>query len=355
MPAYRETMPSLAADLLDARARRLLRTLIAHYLRDGQPVGSRTLAKASGLDVSPATIRNVMADLEEIGLVTAPHTSAGRVPTTLGYRFFVDSLLEVEPLSEEEMRRLRQTLEVAEGTQELLRNASGLLSAMTHFVGLVTVPRREQFAFRLIEFLPIGERRVLVVLVFTDHEVQNRIIETPRPFTPQELEQAANYLNTHCAGRPLAEIRARLVDELRRTRRAVDSLMSVAVELASRAFSDAGGDDVVVAGQTNLLDIGDLADLHKLRELFEAFQRKHDLLALLERCSAAQGVRVFIGEEAGLHPLDHCALITAPYHAGGQTLGVLGVIGPTRMAYERIIPLVEGTAAVVSDRLDQRV
>jgi heat-inducible transcriptional repressor len=340
-------------DILDARARGLLRALIAQYLRDGQPVGSRTLAKASGLDVSPATIRNVMADLEEIGLVAAPHTSAGRIPTAQGYRLFVDSLLHVEPLGEGEVEQVRRELSPAAGTHDLLRNASSLLSAMTHFVGLVTVPRREQFAFKLIDFVALDENRVLVVLVFTDNEVQNRVIVTQRPLSPGELEQAANYLNSQFAGLTLAQIRARLVSELREARRAMDNMMASAIDLAEAALAEDSDQDMVVAGQTNLMGIGELADMQRLRELFDAFARKRDLLELLERCIHADGVRLFIGEESGMAPLGQCSLVTAPYGVEGRTLGVLGVIGPTRMAYERVIPLVQATAAIVSRTLNR--
>jgi heat-inducible transcriptional repressor len=339
---------------LDARARGLLRSLIAQYIRDGEPVGSRTLAKQSGLDISPATIRNVMADLEDIGLVATPHTSAGRVPTAQGYRLFVDSLLQVKPLDESELQRLRQGLSTSLGTQGLLNNVSELLSAATHFVGMVTVPRREQFAFRHIDFVPLDANRVLVILVFTDNEVQNRILTTRRPYSASELEQTANYLNTHFAGRALGEVRAQLVRELKETRSAMDSVLSAAVEVAEGAFSDAGAaEDMVVAGQTRLMGVQDLSDLERLRELFEAFSRKREILQLLEGCASAQGVRLFIGEESGLAPFGGCSVVTAPYSADGQVLGVLGVIGPTRMAYERVIPMVQATADMLGKALNR--
>ncbi|MFA5685172.1 MAG: heat-inducible transcriptional repressor HrcA [Lysobacteraceae bacterium] len=331
---------------LDARARRLLRALIAQYIQDGAPVGSRTLAKHSGLDVSPATIRNVMADLEEIGLVATPHTSAGRVPTAQGYRLFVDSLLQVTPPGQREVEQLRSQLPAGQGTQHLLSSASELLSAMTHFVGLVTVPGREQFAFRHIDFVPLDGHRVLVILVFTDNEVQNRIIEAPRGYSASELEQAANYLNSHFAGRHLREIRAELLRELRKARSAMEQALSVAVELSEGAFADAksSSDGLLLAGQTRLIGVHDLSDLDRLRELFDAFARQRELVQLLERCIQAKGVRLFIGEESGMAPLDRCTVVTAPYGADGQVLGVLGVIGPTRMAYERVIPMVQATA-----------
>ena len=335
---------------LDARARNLLRALIAQHIRDGEPVGSRTLARQSGLDVSPATIRNIMADLEEVGLVAAPHTSAGRIPTAQGYRVFVDSLLQMQPLPEAELRRLRSNMPTGAGPQALLSSTSELLSAMSQFVGVVTVPQRAAFAFRMIEFVPLDGNQILVVLVFPDNEVQNRIIATRRVYTHGELEQTANYLNAHFAGRPLADIRATLLRELRETRSEMERVLSAAVEISEQAL-EPGSDDMLLSGQTRLMGVQDLADLERLRELFDAFARKREILTLLERCTRAPGVRVFIGEESGLAPLEGCAVVTAPYGAPGQVLGVLGVIGPTRMAYERVIPMVQATADLLGAAL----
>ncbi|WP_342315523.1 heat-inducible transcriptional repressor HrcA [Lysobacter sp. FW306-1B-D06B] len=330
---------------LDPRARQLLRTLIGRYIRSGEPVGSQTLARHAGLDVSPATIRNILADLEDAGLLSAPHASAGRVPTPQGYRLFVDSLLQVRPLPESEMARLRGELPTGSGTQALLGSASELLSAMTHFVGVVSVPRREQFAFRRIDFVPLDGARVLAILVFADNEVQNRIVLTRRPFDASELERVANYLNAHFAGRTVADIRATLVHELRSAQSEMQVLLAQSVELAEQALAP-GGDDMVLAGQTRLMGVQELADLDRLRDLFEAFSRKREILQLLERTVQAPGVRIFIGEETGLAPLEGMSLVTAPYVAAGSgtVLGVLGVIGPTRMAYERVIPVVQAAA-----------
>ena len=336
---------------LDGRARHLLRALIAQYVRDGQPVGSQVLARHAGLDVSPATIRNVMADLEELGLVAAPHTSAGRVPTAQGYRVFVDSLLELKPLHERDVERLRAELAPATGTQALLANVSTLLSGLTHFVGLVTVPRREEFAFRHIDFVPLDGRRLLVILVFTDHEVQNRVIEVGRAYAPSELEQIANYLNAHYTGLPLAAIRERLVAEMAQARSDMDRLMAAAIDVAAAALREDTREDMLVSGQSNLLGVQELGDVERLRGLFDAFQRKQELLRLLDRCIHADGVRLFIGEESGLGPLGNCSVIAAPYAANGRVLGALGVIGPTRMQYERVIPMVQATARIVSGAL----
>ena len=338
---------------LDARARHLLRALIGQYVRDGQPVGSRTLARSAGLEVSAATIRNVMSDLEELGLVTAPHTSAGRVPTAQGYRVFVDSLLELKPLSLEETEKLRLSFPESAGTQSLLNNASELLSGVTHFVGLVTVPQREQFAFRHIDFVPLGGTRVLVILVFTDHEVQNRVIEMPRAYGAPELEQIANYLNSNYAGQPLEQIRVRLIDEMRQARADMGRLMASSIEIAEAALKVEPREDMLVAGQSNLLGVQEFPSTQKLRELFDAFSRKQELLKLLDDCIHADGVRLFIGEESGFAPLGECSVVAAPYGPPGKVLGVLGVIGPTRMEYERVIPVVQATARIVSGALNR--
>lgn len=328
---------------LDPRARQLLRTLIGRYIRSGEPVGSQTLARHSGLDVSSATIRNILSDLEEAGLLSAAHSSAGRIPTAQGYRLFVDSLLQVRPLPESDVVRLRSELPAGSGTQALLGSASELLSAMTHFVGVVSVPKREQFAFRRIDFVPLDGQRVLAILVFADNDVQNRIIQARRPYEAGELERVANYLNAHFAGRTLADIRATLLHELRSAQSEMQRLLSQSVELAEQLLMP-GQDDMVLAGQTRLIGVQDLADLDRLRDLFEAFARKREILQLLERTVQAPGVRIFIGEETGLAPLEGMSLVSAPYGAGGQVLGVLGVIGPSRMAYEHVIPVVQAAA-----------
>jgi heat-inducible transcriptional repressor len=337
---------------LDPRARLLLRSLIARYIRDGEPVGSQTLAKHAGLDVSPATIRNILAELEDFGLLSAPHTSAGRIPTAQGYRLFVDSLLQIQPLADIEMAHLRNELLPGAGTHNLLGSASELVSAMTHFVGVVSVPKREQFAFKRLDFVPLEGQRVLAVLVFADNEIQNRILHTKRSYEPGELERIANYLNTHYAGRPLADARASLLAELRSARQEMEALMTQALELADQALAD-DAEDMLVAGQTRLIGVQDLSNLDRLRELFEAFSSKREILQVLERTLSAQGVRIFIGEETGMAPLDGVSLVTASYGAGGRTLGVLGVIGPTRMAYERVIPVVQAAASALSDALSQ--
>jgi heat-inducible transcriptional repressor len=341
---------------LDARARRLLRTLIAQYLADGEPVGSRTLARSSGLEVSPATIRNIMADLEEAGLVASPHTSAGRIPTPRGLRLFVDSLIELKPLPREDMARLQRELPpVQTSTLDLLGNVSSLLSAMTHFAGVVTVPRRVDFPLRHIDFVSLPDARVLVILVFSDNQVQNRVVQLSKPLDNSQLEQAANYLNSQFAGLRLDDIRAHLLAELRAAGSELNHLLSSAVELAAASFAPEGENngDVLVTGQTNLMGYSELADIERLRDLFDTFQQKRDLLQIMEMCVKAPGVRLFIGEESGFSALDGCSVVTATYGAGGRMLGAIGVIGPTRMAYERVIPVVQATASLLSDALNR--
>jgi len=342
------SVPSLP---LDPRARQLLRTLIARYIHDGEPVGSATLAKHAGLEVSPATIRNILSELEEVGLLSSPHTSAGRIPTAQGYRVFVDSLVQVKSLGDGEVARLRAELPAGAGTQALLGNASELLSAMTHFVGVVSAPRREQFAFRHIDFVPLEGKRVLAILVFADNDVQNRVIEPRRAYDRPELERIANYLNAHFAGRAMADIRATLLRDLRADKSEMETLLSQAVDLAEQALVPPGN-DVVLAGQTKLMGAQGLSDLERLRDLFETFARKREILQLLERTLRAPGVRIFIGEDTGLAPHDSVSVVTAPYMAGGQVLGVLGVIGPTRMAYDRVIPVVQAAADVLGAALN---
>jgi heat-inducible transcriptional repressor len=336
----------------DPRARQLLRTLVARHSRDGAPVGSQTLAKHAGLDVSPATIRTILATLEDAGLLAAPHSSAGRVPTAQGYRLFVDSLLQVQPLGSEEVNRLRSGLPAGAGTQALLGSTSELLAAMTHFAGMVSVPKRESFAFRQIDFVLLDPQRVLAILVFADGEVQNRVVQVRRAFAPSELEQAANYLNAHFAGQSLAVIRAALLRDLRDARSEMELLLANSLSLAEQAFAPVQGDDMLVAGQARLLGLQELGDLDRLRALFEAFAEKRELLQLLERTAKAPGLRVFIGEDTGLAPLEGMSLVAAPYGHDGQVLGVLGVIGPRRMAYERVIPVVQATAGILGAALN---
>jgi heat-inducible transcriptional repressor len=339
---------------IDDRAQHLLKVLVKRYIREGQPVGSRTLSRDSGLDLSPATIRNVMADLEDLGLVRSPHTSAGRVPTVSGFRFFVDSLLRTEPIEEQAADRLRQELSPDRDVPELVQSTSSLLSEITHLAGLVTLPRREHLRLRHVEFLPLSAQRVLVILVVNDREVQNRVIQTGRQYSESELQQAANYLNVMFGGRDLQDARDTLLREMQAAREGVNRMMLAAIEVADQVFAaEERGDDYVLAGQINLMEFSELRDLEKMRQLFEAFNEKRRILHLLDKALHADGMQIFIGDESGYEVLGELSVVTAPYTVNGIVVGVLGVIGPTRMAYERIIPVVDLTARLLGSALNE--
>lgn len=347
---------ALQASPVNERAQYLLKVLIERYIREGQPVGSRVLAKDAGLDLSPATIRNVMADLEEIGLIASPHTSAGRVPTVEGFRMFVDSLLTLKPLSEGEVDRIRGLLETETASSDVLESASRLLSGVTRMASVVTVPRHERASFRQIEFLRLSDRRVLTILVNSEGEVHNRIIHTERNYSEAEFERAANYLNEVFRGQDMRAVRDQLLTDLRDTRERMDRVMRQLVRIAGRVFdaTTESQEDYVMAGQTNLMEAGDLTSMDRLRRLFDAFTEKHEILQLLDRCMMADGVQIFIGAESGYHLLDDYSLVTAPYHIDDKVIGVLGVIGPRRMAYDRVIPLVDTTAKLLGAALKHR-
>jgi heat-inducible transcriptional repressor len=340
--------------LPNERAQHLLRVLIQRYIRDGAPVGSRTLSKDSGLDLSPATIRNVMSDLEEMGLVSAPHTSAGRIPTPRGYRLFVDTLVRFRPPKRPDVRRLESQLQrSADDTKALLNKASAMLSEVTSLAGIVTVPKGAQATLRQIEFLPLSEHRILAILVINDREVQNRILHTDRDYSSSELQQAANFINDHYAGRNLDNVRKRILADLDETRHSMNQAMHDIIAVAQSAVAGAANKDAsfVMAGETNLMGIEELSDLETLRRLFDAFAEKQKILDLLDRSITADGVQVFIGEESGYKILDDCSVVTAPYHVDDDTIGVLGVIGPTRMRYDRVVPIVDITARLLGSAL----
>lgn len=334
---------------LNERAQTLLKALVERYIADGQPVGSRALSRLSGLELSPASIRNVMADLEEMGFITSPHTSAGRIPTPRGYRFFVDTLLTIKPLDNIDIHQLEGQLHT-ESRQRIVASTSQLLSDLTRFAGVVMTPRRAAM-FRQIEFVGLSDKRILVIIVSPEGDVQNRIFTLDRSYSPAELVEAANMLNQNYAGCSFEEIRRRIHDELKELRESMSKLMAAALEVGTQAMQDAS-DDVVIAGERNLLQIHDLSgNMASLRKLFDMFEQKTTLLQLLDVSSRAHGVQIFIGGESGLVPLDECSVVTAPYSADGQVVGTLGVIGPTRMAYERVIPIVDITAKLLSSAL----
>ena len=329
---------------LDDRAKLLLKALIERYIAEGQPVGSRTLSRASGLELSPATIRNVMSDLEELGLVASPHTSAGRIPTARGYRLFVDTMLTVS----------RDDLAPAvalppDQPQKVIANAAQMLSNMSQFVGVVVSPRRSS-VFRHIEFLRLSERRFLVIIVSPDGDVQNRVVHTAADYTQSQLAEAANYLNAHYAGLTIEEVRERLKTEVEQLRGEIGALMQTAVQASSEAMREQ--DEVVISGERNLLSVSDFAsDMTHLRHAFELFEQKAQLMRLLEVSSQADGVRIFIGGESQIVPFEELSVVSAPYEVDGHVVGTLGVIGPTRMAYDRMIQIVDITSRMVSNAL----
>jgi len=340
--------------VLTERSLHLFRTLVEHFIFDGHPVGSRILARDSKLDLSPATIRNVMADLEDMGLIHSPHTSAGRVPTVKGYRLYVDSLLRMDKLQSSDVERISRELDISGDVQELMERTSSMLSEITRLAGIVMLPRVEHKALAQIEFISLSDNRILVILVMNDKEIQNRIIFTNRQFTQSELQQASNYLSSMYSGMELDTVREKLLKELEKMKQDVNNLMQTAIEMAQQAFSqkDASKHDYVLAGQTNLMNVADLNDMEKLRKLFESFSHKRDILHLLEQAINAKGMQIFIGEESGYDVLDNCSIVTSPYEVDGEILGVLGVLGPTRMDYERIIPIVDITAKMLGSALN---
>jgi len=338
--------------MLDKRAQLLLKTLIERYIAEGEPVGSRTLSKYSGLDLSPATIRNVMADLEELGLIASPHTSAGRVPTAAGYRFFVDTLLVMKPLDSGEQRQLEHQLH-GDSPQRAIQSASQLLSQLTQFAGVVMTPRRRAAAFRQIEFLRLSEKRVLLIVVTQEGDVQNRVLFTERDYTPAELVSAANYLNQNYAGHSFEEVRQRLHRELHEIREDMMQLMSAALEAGNRAVAE-DNQPYVISGEAKLLSGKDLAqDIGRMRQLFELFETKTQLLQILDLSLRGQGVQIFIGGESGVSAPDEVSVVTAPYRVDGEVVGTVGVIGPSRMAYDRVVPVVDITAKLLSSALSK--
>jgi heat-inducible transcriptional repressor len=336
--------------MLDKRSRLLLKRLVEQYIQEGQPVGSRSLSKISGLELSPATIRNVMADLEELGFVSSPHTSAGRVPTPRGYRFFVDTLMTVRPLEAVQTEEMQGQLNVAE-PQRAIQTAAQILSNLSNFAGVVLTPQRAT-TFRQVEFLRLSERRILMIVVAPGGDVHNRILITERAYTQAQLVEGANVLNQHFAGSSFEDARKRLSGELSELRREMTELMEAAVQAGAEAVDST--DSVVISGERNLIGVNDLAaDMEKLRALFDLFEHKTRLLQLLDVSGRAQGVQIYIGGDSKLVPLAEMSLVVAPYEVDGQVVGTLGVIGPTRMAYERVIPIVDITARLLSNALSR--
>jgi len=336
--------------MLDERAKILLKTLVERYIEEGQPVGSRTLSRNSGLDLSPATIRNVMADLEELGLIISPHTSAGRIPTPLGYRLFVDTLLVVKSLDLDQIHRLEGQLH-PDNPQRVVHAASQLLSQLTRFAAVVMTPRRRAVKLRHVEFLKLSEKRVLLIIITPEGDVQNKMLLTERDYSPAELVEAANYINQNFAGKSFEDVRAKLQQELHEIRQDMIQLMAAAIEASNRATKEDVG-DYVISGERNLLEVRDLSnDMERLRQLFDLFEQKTSLLQILDISLRGQGVQIFIGGESGVSAPDEVSVVTAPYRVNGDVVGTVGVIGPTRMAYDRVIPIVDVTAKLLSSAL----
>ena len=333
--------------MLDDRAKLLLKTLVERYIAEGQPVGSRTLSRASGLELSPATIRNVMSDLEAMGLITSPHTSAGRIPTTRGYRLFVDTMLTAQ------REHLAAPSLASDQPQKVIANAANLLSNLSQFVGVVMAPRRAS-VFRQIEFLRLSDRRLLVIIVAPDGDVQNRVIFPEVDYTQSQLVEASNYLNANCAGLSIEQVRDRLQSEVETLRAEIAALMQAAVQVSSEVLNEAQ-EDVVISGERNLLAVSDFSgDLGHLRRAFELFEQKAQLMRLLDVSSKAEGVRIFIGGESQVVPFEELSIVSANYEVDGQVVGTLGVIGPTRMPYERMIQIVDITSRLVTNALSHR-
>ena len=339
--------------MLDDRAKILLKALVERYIADGQPVGSRTLSRASGLDLSAATIRNVMADLEELGLIVSPHTSAGRVPTPKGYRLFVDTMLTARPQGLGEFSSEAHGQLQPDQPQRVIANAANILSSLSHFVGVVTAPRKAS-VFRHIEFLRLGDKRVLVILVSPDGDVQNRVIFTAEDFSQSQLVEATNILNAHYSGLTIEEMRERLRSEVDQLRGDIATLMQAAVQAGGEAMAESS-DQLVLSGERNLLTVEDFSqDLGSLRRMFDLFEQKTQLMRLLDGSSRADGVRIYIGGESQVVPFEELSVVSAPYEIHGQVVGTLGVIGPTRMAYDRMIEIVDITSRLVSNALSQK-
>jgi heat-inducible transcriptional repressor len=339
-------------DMLNERAQILLKTLVERYISDGQPVGSRALLQYSGLEVSSATIRNVMAELEEMGLVSSPHTSAGRVPTGLGYRLFIDTLMVVQALDSVRVQQLEHQLQ-PDNPSRLLAQASNLLSELTHFAGVVATPKRTAFTVRQIEFLRLSEKKVLLIIVMPDGEVENRVMLTHKDYTQSQLTEAGNFLSQHYADCPFQDIHQRMRAELHQLQHDLTELMSAAMAASDAALARKQ-EDYVISGERNLLHVNDFAsNMNQLRGLFNVFEQKTELLQLLDASRHAPGVHIFVGKESGLAGLDECSVVSASYAASGQVVGTLAVIGPKRMNYERVVPIVDITAKLLSNALSQ--
>ena len=334
------------------RARRILSAIIDKYIEEGIPIGSKSLSLADNIGLSPASIRNVMSDLEELGFIASPYTSSGRVPTSKGYRFFIDSLLKLQPVEATELERIKKRVNLHESnSRELAISVSNTLSAITKLAGIVTIPKQQVTRLKEIDFIQLSEKRILAIIVMNETEVENRILQMKRDYSKDELKQASNYLNTHYEGRSLSYIKKHLINELMQTKESVNSSMSDLIDIADQVLDFTESDEYIVAGQRRLMDFHELSDIKKLRQLFDAFKEKQQLLELLDKSMSTNGIQIFIGEESGYKMFDNCTLITTPYTTEDGAIGVLGVIGPTRIAYQKVIPIVAITAKLLGKSL----
>ena len=334
------------------RARRILSAIIDKYIEEGIPIGSKSLSLADNIGLSPASIRNVMSDLEELGFIASPYTSSGRVPTSKGYRFFIDSLLKLQPVEATELERIKKRVNLHDSnSRELAISVSNTLSAITKLAGIVTIPKQQVTRLKEIDFIQLSEKRILAIIVMNETEVENRILQMKRDYSKDELKQASNYLNTHYKGRSLSYIKKHLINELMQTKDSVNSLMSDLIDIADQVLDFDESDEYIVAGQRRLMDFHELSDIKKLRQLFDAFKEKQQLLELLDKSMSTSGIQIFIGEESGYQMFDNCTLITSPYTTEDGAIGVLGVIGPTRIAYQKVIPIVDITAKLLGKSL----
>jgi len=334
------------------RARRILSAIVDKYIQEGIPIGSKSLSLADEIGLSPASIRHVMSDLEDLGFIASPYTSSGRVPTSKGYRFFIDSLLKLQPVEENEVERIKKRVNSNESnSRELAVSVSNTLSAITKLAGIVTIPKQQIIRLKEIDFIQLSEKRILAIIVMNETEVENRILQMKREYSKDELKQASNYLNANYKGRSLSYIKKHLINELIQTKESVNSLMSDLIDIADKVLDFNESDEYVVAGQRRLMDFHELSDVKKLRQLFDAFREKQQLLQLLDKSMSTDGIQIFIGEESGYQMFDNCTLITSPYTTEEGAIGVLGVIGPTRIAYQKVIPIVDITAKLLGKSL----
>jgi heat-inducible transcriptional repressor len=334
------------------RARRILSAIVDKYIQEGIPIGSKSLSLADEIGLSPASIRHVMSDLEELGFIASPYTSSGRVPTSKGYRFFIDSLLKLQPVEANELERIKKRVNTQESnSRELAISVSNTLSAITKLAGIVTVPKQQVTRLKEIDFIQLSEKRILTIIVMNETEVENRILQMKRDYSKDELKHASNYLNDHYKGRSLSYIKKHLINELIQTKESVNSLMSDLIDIADKVLDFGESDEYIVAGQRRLMDFHELSDIKKLRNLFDAFKEKQQLLELLDKSMSTDGIQIFIGEESGYQMFDNCTLITSPYTTEEGAIGVLGVIGPTRIAYQKVIPIVDITAKLLGRSL----